>query len=232
MKHTRAFLAAFLICILACTTVSAQDNAELPPQPTYSPEQALALLREGNQRFIKGNSVYPNQTSHQRKVTAIQGQKPFATVIACSDSRVVPALIFDRGLGDLFVIRNLGNVAGSDTLASVEYSMLALDTPLLVVLGNTDNTIIKAAAEGTKVNGHMMQLLGKLKPAVKMAKTIYPDIKGEELVNKAVETNVRQVMRDILGQCPQILEKVRAGKAQVMGAVYDMDKGKIIWLGP
>ncbi|WP_319777745.1 carbonic anhydrase [Maridesulfovibrio sp.] len=195
-------------------------------------DQALGLLMEGNLRFVKGSSVYPNQTSHQRKVLALQGQNPFVTLVTASDSRVDPVLIFDRGLGDLFTIRLAGNVAGSDTLASVEYSMLALETPLLVVMGHTRSTLIKAAIDKVELKGHMLQLLGKLEPAIKMTRVLYPSLKGGELVDKVAETNVRQVMRDILSQCPPVLEKVRSGKARLMGAVYDTDSGAVHWLGP
>lgn len=232
MKHKTLLFAFLLILVFACSSAPAQENSSLPKQPVYSPEQALALLHEGNQRFVKGNSVYPNQTSHQRIITTIQGQKPFATIISSSDSRVVPALIFDRGIGDLYVVRILGSVAGTDTLASIEYSMTSLKTPLLVVLGNTHSAIIKAAIEGKSIKGHLAQLIGKLEPAIKMTRTLYPQIKGKELLAKTVETNVRQVLHDILGQCPQILKKMRTGEIQVLGAVYDVDTGKVNWIGP
>lgn len=166
-------------------------------------DQALVLLNEGNLRFVKGTSVYPNQTSHQRKVLAIQGQHPFATIVTASDSRVDPILIFDRGLGDIFTVRSAGNVAGSDTLASVEYSMLDLETPLLVVMGHTKSPLIKAAVDKIKMKGHLMQLLGKLEPSIKMTRILYPSLDGSSLIDKVAETNVRQVMRDILGNAQQ-----------------------------
>jgi len=181
---------------------------------------------------VKGSSVYPNQTSYQRKVLALKGERPFATVVTGSDSRVDPVLIFDRGLGDLYTVRSAGNVAGTDTLASVEYSMIALETPLLVVMGHTRSSIIKAAVDKVTVKGYLLQLVGKLDPAIKMTRLMYPSLKGKELVDKVAETNVRQVLRDILGHCPGVLEKVRSGKVQVMGAVYDTDTGVVNWLGP
>ncbi|NDV22118.1 carbonic anhydrase [Desulfovibrio sp. JC022] len=227
------FITAFLLNF-PCTNALADNGTSAPglDQQQRGADQALVLLMEGNLRFVKGTSVYPNQTSHQRKVLALRGQNPFATVVTASDSRVDPVLIFDRGLGDLFTVRLAGNVAGSDTLASVEYSMLALETPLLVVMGHTRSTLIKAAIDKVELRGHLVQLMGKLEPAVKMTRVLYPSLKGGELVDKVAETNVRQVMREILGQCPAILEKVRSGKAQLMGAVYDTDTGVVRWLGP
>ncbi|TIH17982.1 carbonic anhydrase [Marinifilum sp. JC120] len=227
------FIIAFLLNS-QCADALANNGtfASGSDQQQRGADQSLVLLMEGNLRFVKGSSVYPNQTSHQRKILALRGQNPFATVVAASDSRVDPVLIFDRGLGDLFTVRLAGNVAGSDTLASVEYSMLALETPLLVVMGHTRSTLIKAAIDKVELKGHLVQLMGKLEPAIKMTRVLYPSLKGGELADKVAETNVRQVMRDILGQCPAILEKVRSGKAQVMGAVYDTDTGVVRWLGP
>lgn len=226
----------FTLTLLLLTTYGAahasNKQSTLLKQPEYSPEQALALLHEGNQRFIKSSSVYPNQTLHQRKLTSIQGEKPFATVVTDSDSRIIPAVIFDRGIGDLYVVRNIGNVAGTDSLASIEYSMLNLKTPLLIVLGNTKSSIIEAAIHGKKLKGHMAQLEGKLVPAINMTRKIYPQAKGKALVKKVAETNIRQVMRDILGQCPEILNKFRSGEIRVLGAVYDIDSGAVKWLGP
>ncbi len=222
-----------LILILSVAVISsAQNGSAVPDQPLLDADQAFVLLKEGNLRFVKGSSVYPNQTSYQRKVLALKGERPFATVVTGSDSRVDPVLIFDRGLGDLYTVRSAGNVAGTDTLASVEYSMIALETPLLVVMGHTRSSIIKAAVDKVTVKGYLLQLVGKLDPAIKMTKLMYPSLKGKELVDKVAETNVRQVLRDILGHCPGVLEKVRSGKVQVMGAVYDTDTGVVNWLGP
>ncbi|NDV28893.1 carbonic anhydrase [Desulfovibrio sp. JC010] len=226
------FTIAFLLNLSGAPCAAFNGTAASGSAKKMGADQALVLLMEGNLRFVKGSSVYPNQTSHQRKVLALQGQNPFATVVTASDSRVDPVLIFDRGLGDLFTVRLAGNVAGTDTLASVEYSMLALETPLLVVMGHTRSTLIRAAIDKVELKGHLVQLLGKLEPSIRMTRVLYPSLKGGELADKVAETNVRQVMREILGQCPAILEKVRSGKAQLMGAVYDTDTGAVRWLGP
>ncbi|ACS81726.1 carbonic anhydrase [Maridesulfovibrio salexigens] len=226
-------ITAFLVNYPCSDTFAENGTSALSAeQQQRGADQSLVLLMEGNLRFVKGSSVYPNQTSHQRKVLALRGQNPFATVVTSSDSRVDPVLIFDRGLGDLFTVRLAGNVAGSDTLASVEYSMLALETPLLVVMGHTRSTLIKAAIDKVELKGHLVQLMGKLEPAIQMTRVLYPSLKGGELADKVAETNVRQVMREILSQCPAVLEKVRSGKAQLMGAVYDTDTGAVRWLGP
>lgn len=231
----RKLFTIFSILILFLSTAvisSAQNGSAVPEQPQLDADQAFVLLKEGNMRFVKGSCVYPNQTSYQRKVLALKGEQPFATVVTGSDSRVDPVLIFDRGLGDIYTVRSAGNVAGTDTLASVEYSMIALETPLLVVMGHTRSSLIKAVVEKMVVKGYLLQLEGKLDPAIKMTKVMYPSLKGNELVDKVAETNVRQVLRDILGHCPGVLEKVRSGKVQVMGAIYNTDTGVVNWLGP
>lgn len=231
LKKIFIFLAAAYMFSFGCVAASAVNGTAMEGMAN-GVDHSLVLLKEGNLRFVKGTSVYPNQTSHQRKILALNGQKPFATIISSSDSRVDPVLIFDRGLGDLFVIRSAGNVAGSDILASVEYSMLILDTPLLVVMGNTGSSLIRSAVDNNKMKGHMAQLIGMLEPAVSMTRLLYPSLEGNELTDKVAETNVRQVLHDILSQCPDILGKVRSGDAKVVGAVYDIDSGTVRWLGP
>lgn len=231
MIKTLPLLTFTILLILICSPASAGNETAV--EELVSPaDNSLLLLREGNLRFVKGTSVYPNQTSHQRKVLAIKGQRPYATIICSSDSRVDPVLIFDRGLGDLYAIRSAGNVVGKESLASVEYSMLALETPLLVVMGNTRSNLIRAAVDKLKMEGHMPGLQQKLEPAVKMTKILYPSLDGEKLIDKVAETNVRQVMREILSQCPAVLEKIRSGNARIMGAIYDTDSGTVRWLGP
>jgi len=176
----KKLLSFFIVAALLATTFAtiSAANSTVDTEQEMGADKSLVLLKEGNLRFVKGSSVYPNQTSHQRKILALQGQKPFATIVTASDSRVDPVLLFDRGLGDIYTVRSAGNVAGSDTLASVEYSMLALETPLLVVMGHTRSTIIKAAVDKIKMKGHLVQLLGKLEPAIKMTKVLYPSLEG------------------------------------------------------
>ncbi len=229
-KQLSLFTVTILILLNCLPAIAGNETAA--KEDIIAADNSLLLLKEGNLRFVKGTSVYPNQTSHQRKVLALKGQQPFATVISSSDSRVDPVLIFDRGLGDLFIIRSAGNVAGNDTLASAEYSMLALETPLLVVMGNTRSNLIRAAVDNIEMKGHMLQLQGKLVSAVKMTKILFPSLDGDRLVDKVAETNVRQVMREILTRCPAILEKIRSGKSRIMGAIYDTDSGAVRWLGP
>jgi carbonic anhydrase len=231
LKKVPLLICTALVFILCCTNSFAEETADAELQSSTA-DRSLQLLKEGNLRFTKGTSVYPNQTSHQRKILAIKGQNPFATVICSSDSRVDPVLLFDRGLGDLFVVRTVGNVSGETALASVEYSMLALKTPLLVVLGNTRSNLVRAAVDNVQMQGNMSKILDKLKQAVKMTKVLFPKLEGDGLLVKVEETNVRQVMREILSRSPAVLQKVRSGDVKVIGAIYDADSGAVRWLGP
>src|SRR6266700_2996350 len=113
--------------------------AESTPDPSARllRDASLMLLSEGNARFVAGQTQHPHQNDERRRSAVAQGQEPFATILACADAREPVELIFDRGVGDLFVVRVAGNVAGDHELGSVEYGVGALNTPLLVVLGHS-----------------------------------------------------------------------------------------------
>jgi carbonic anhydrase len=202
------------------------------PGAGISPDEALKLLKEGNERFVAGKPQHPNQTGERRAMTAGQGQKPFATLLSCSDSRVPVEIIFDRGLGDLFVIRVAGNVAAVDELGAMEYGVDHLNTPLVVVLGHSQCDSVTAVAEGAKVHGHLAALVKPIQPAVAKAKAENPGVSGEALVNAAIKANVWQAIEDIFHKSKNIAGKVKAGKARVLGALYELDTGQVQWLGP
>jgi len=158
--------------------------------PGVSADDALAMLKEGNDRFAAGKSGYPNTAANRRQETASGGQHPFATVLSCSDSRVPVEYIFDRGIGDLFVIRVAGNVADTDEIATAEYGVDHLGTPVLMVLGHTRCGAVTAVATGAQVHGKLPQLVDNIVPAVRKAQTERPDLKGDALVNEAITNNI------------------------------------------
>lgn len=200
--------------------------------PQMDPEQALELLLEGNARFAENSPVQPHTDAARRSEVAEQGQQPFATIITCSDSRVAPELIFDQGIGDLFVIRVAGNVCGPSEIASIEFAVTRLHTPLLVVLGHTDCGAVTAAATGAEVHGHIASLLDRISPAVDKARSRYPDLRGPDLVPHVVELNVWQSIEELFRASPVTVELVRAEELQVFGAVYQLDTGRVEWLEP
>lgn len=188
----------------------------------------LTLLKEGNIRYTDGKSFHPNLEPARRTELAAAGQEPMATILACSDSRDPVELIFDRGVGDVFVVRVAGNVAGLSELATIEYGVTHLGTPLLIVMGHSKCGAVTAAVKGVELHGHLPSLISLIKPAADKAKLNAPE---EETVPRAIELNVWQQVENIFARSALIRESVAAGKVQIIGAVYDIATGKVQWLG-
>lgn len=206
------------------------DSSSSPPSYQRLIREAVcALLKDGNARFVSGNLQHPNLDVERRKSTATEGQQPLATVLACSDSREPVELILDRGLGDLFIVRVAGNVAGPSELASIEYGVGHLGTPLLVVMGHSKCGAVTAVVNGAELHGHLPLLVEHIRPAAEKAKAEAKP--GEDAVAKAIEANVWQSVTDILVQSEEVRTLVKEGKLQVLGALYDLDTGVIAWLG-
>ena len=192
-------------------------------------DASLMLLTEGNARFAAARLQHPHQDAEHRGTTATQGQEPFATVLACSDAREPVELIFDRGLGDLFVIRVAGNVAGESELASVEYGVGHLNTPLLVVLGHTRCDTVTAVLQGAEQSGHFHRLAERIQPAVAKAKAETTD--PEETLTRTIQGNVWQTIEDLIQQSSILRQRINSGQVHVRGAMYDLEHGKVTWLG-
>jgi carbonic anhydrase len=197
-----------------------------------SASEALRLLKEGNSRYVDGKLQHPRQDRARRALTAAQGQHPLATVLTCSDSRVPAEIIFDQGIGDIFVIRVAGNVAATDEIGSIEYAVDHLATPVVVVLGHTQCGAVTAVVDDAKLTPNLANLLEPIKPAVDKAREANPQAAKDALLKAAIAANVHQAMEDMLRLSPVIREKVRDGRVQVVGALYDLDSGQIQWLGP
>jgi carbonic anhydrase len=198
------------------------------PGPTA--DKALAMLKKGNARFVAGAMTHPDQGRARLKALAA-GQQPFATILSCSDSRVPPEVIFDQGLGDLFVVRVAGNVADPVNLGSVEYAAEHLGVPVVVVLGHHKCGAVKATSEaveaGAKVEGNLGAIVGEISPAVEEARKS-PGKEG--LVNDAAHANVKRTAAAMLERSPPLRKLVEEGRIKIVGAVYDLDTGVIEWL--
>ncbi|GAB6110675.1 carbonic anhydrase [Desulfomicrobium salsuginis] len=216
-------LVLILLFLLAPIAALASSDAAHP----VSPEQALQMLSEGNLRFSLGQSTHPNTSFSRRLVTTTDGQAPFATVIACSDSRVPVEILFDQGVGDLFVIKVAGNVADTDEIGSAEYGVDHLGTPVLMVLGHTYCGAVTAVTTGAEVHGSIPKLVDNIVPAVEKAKHEHPGAEQAELINAAIEANVWQSVDDIMTKSHAIAERAAAGKVVVVGAIYDILTGKV-----
>lgn len=195
-----------------------------------SADEVIAILEKGNQRFAAGKPEYPHEGAARRAETSA-GQHPIATVISCSDSRVPPELVFDEGIGDLFVIRVIGNIGSVDETGSAEYGVEHLETPLLVILGHTHCGAVTAAVTHTEVHGSIPPLLAHINPSVRTAKHDHPNLKGDELIAEAVKTNVFHSIQELFNRSRIIRHRIGSGKLKVVGAIYDIQSGKVDWLG-
>lgn len=227
MKKYFGFIA--LVIGLGGTTLPAADSTNADKLIRMLQVSTLTLLKEGNIRYTDGKSFHPNLESTRRAELAAAGQEPMATILACSDSREPVELIFDRGVGDLFVVRVAGNVAGLSELATIEYGVAHLGTPVLIVMGHSKCGAVTAAVKGGELHGHLPSLVSLIKPAADKARGSAPE---DELVPRAIELNVWQQVENIFTKSAVVRESIAAGKVQIVGAVYDITSGKVQWLGP
>lgn len=193
-------------------------------------QDALANLKQGNQRYLQGITKYPRIDPVRRLRTATKGQKPIASILSCADARVPVETAFDKAFGDLFVVRVAGNVCEMAELASIEYGVLYLHTPLVVVLGHSQCGAVQAAITGgDALRGSLPLLMREIRPAVDAVRAKQPKLAGEHLEDAVIEENVRQQMAALL-KSPGIKEAVDSNQVAIVGAVRNLKTGKIQWL--
>lgn len=202
----------------------------LAPQPKPIPADPLGKLQYGNELFAKGTLLSQKVDELTRYQLESEGQHPFAVVVSCSDSRVPPELIFNRGLGELFVVRVAGNIVNTENLASIEYAVEHLKTPLIVVLGHTQCGAVKATVEGKHLEGHLPHLTAHIEPVLRHLRQTHPHLKGDALIERVVEENVRHTIQLILERSAIVRKQHREGKVQFAGGVYHLREGKVEWL--
>jgi carbonic anhydrase len=215
----------------AVTSLTLPRNgfAEAPKAPpkkenVLSPDAALARLMKGNERYVDGVSRR-HDFKHEREALT-RGQNPFAAILSCADSRVAPELAFDTGRGDLFVCRVAGNFINTDVLASFEYAVEILHTPLLMVLGHRScgavDSAIKSIRDGTTLPGHLPALVEAVSPAVK-------DTQGKpgDALDNAIKENVRLNVEKLKAATPIIEMYVSEKKVRVVGGVYNLEDGEV-----
>jgi len=184
-------------------------------------EKALELLIEGNQRFASGKPAYPNQGA-DRRLEGLKGQKPFAVIIGCADSRIPPEILMDQGIGDLFVIRVAGNIVDDAILGSVEYAVAHLGSPLVMVLGHNLCGAVQAAIDGGEAPGHIGALVEAIQPAVDAIKADEAD-----LLDKVTRQNVNNMVDKLKTTGPILNEAFNSGNVSFVGGYYDMETGKL-----
>ncbi|QDT37600.1 carbonic anhydrase [Stratiformator vulcanicus] len=192
-------------------------------------QEALVRLKEGNQRFAEEHSTHPHEERTWR-LSLESGQHPFATILGCADSRVCPELIFDQGLGDLFVIRVAGNVVDPDVAGSIEYAVHHLKTRLIVVLGHEHCGAVTAAFEeldkGMDEPIEVKRLLRSIAPGIE---AIPKSLKHDERVHRGVTANVRHSIEE-LRRIKDLRNAEKTGEVKIVGAVYDLHNGRIRFL--
>jgi len=190
-----------------------------------SPDEALSKLKQGNERFVQGKSIRPHQDLNRIKEVAA-GQAPFATIVGCSDSRVPNEIIFDQGVGDLFIVRTAGQVSTYASWGSIEFAEELLGTKLIVVLGHTQCGAVSAAVKLPEVPGHIVTLINAIKPAVEKAREGHP----ADLLDAAIRENVRMQVEQLKSLEPVLAKRIREGSVKIVGALYHLDSGKVEFL--
>lgn len=193
-------------------------------QDNITPDSALAELKDGNAHHAGHRYKHPHETAARMRQLA-SDQHPHAEVLSCADSRVPPEILFDQGLGDLFVVRVAGNVVSDTELGSLEYGAEHLHVPLLIVLGHQRCGAVTAAVEGGEVPGHISALTELLRPAVEKTRGMPGD-----RVENAVRANVEMVVKQLRTSGPVLEKLVSRGELKVVGAIYSLDTGQVTWL--
>jgi len=191
-------------------------------------EEAQKLLVEGNQRYTSGHLLKQDLGAAKREHLVTKGQKPFAVVVTCSDSRVPAELIFDQGLGDIFVVRVAGNVMDQVTMGSVEYGVEHLHTPLLVVMGHEKCGAVQATVDGGEAPGSIGAIVAKIKPSVEKAKAA--GVTGDALYEAACDENIKATIAEI-EKSPIVEELVHEGHLKIVAAKYQLSTGEVVFIG-
>ncbi len=196
------------------------------PSKTWTVDQSLARLRDGNARFVSGNPDRWDSGENRRREAA-GGQTPYACIVTCSDSRVPPEQIFDAGLGDLFVIRVAGNVTSPEIVASADYAVDHLSCPVIVVMGHSNCGAVSAALAETAYPEPVNSLIEHIRPSVSACEAKGYD--GSSLYDGVIRENARVGAMSLLSGSRAIEEAVTRGRCIVLSAVYDLASGVVHW---
>ncbi|MEI7492410.1 MAG: carbonic anhydrase [Bacteroidota bacterium] len=222
MKTRKIYLPFILVCFLtSCFTgfnlVSGQDG----DVGKIKAAEAKRLLAEGNTRFVSGRTLHPRQDAVRRKELA-NGQHPFAVILGCSDSRISPEILFDQGLGDLFVAREAGNITDEHTIGSIEYAIEHLHVSLVVVLGHEKCGAIAAARDTAVTAGHIKSIMDALGPAVKATR-------GQD-AEATCRANIRNNVVALRTSEPLLKHLADRGELLILGAYYELNTGIVTFL--
>jgi carbonic anhydrase len=193
--------------------------------PNTNPATAWKALKQGNERFVAGQPAHPSQSVDHR-ATLAAGQKPTAVVFGCADSRVAAEIIFDQGLGDMFVVRTAGHVIDSAVLGSIEYAVTVLDVPLIVVLGHDNCGAVQATLtaldEGVIPRGYVRDLVERVTPSILSGRR-----DGLTQVDEFEAHHVRETAAQLLSRSTAILERIPTGDLAIVGVTYHLADGRV-----
>ena len=218
----KLLLSAMLIFSLLITanTCLANHNSE-----NLSAEEALEKLVQGNKRFVELEQKHPDEDKKRRK-EMLKGQHPFVVILSCSDSRVPPELIFDQGLGDIFEIRNAGNVLNDHVIGSIEYAVMHCGVKLIVIMGHQDCGAINATLSGISETKYIQALEDSIQPAVENCKA-----KGLEInSDNVVKAHVMQDIEELMEQDVELVKYMKEHNVKIVPAYYHLDSGKVDFL--
>ena len=196
-----------------------------------TPDAALTRLKEGNQRYVSGTGGRADSSRTRREETAAHGQRPFAAVLGCSDSRVPLEILLDQGVGDIFTVRVAGNVCNQDEIASIEYALAHLGVPLCVVMGHTQCGAVTAVAGGANLEGGLFNLTYNIRHALEKVKYASPGLSGAPLIEATIKENIWRSIEDLFSDSIVARQNVKQGALSVVGACYDIASGAVEWLG-
>ena len=217
-KIVPSVIALFLA--LNCGISLANSNIE-----NISSEDALKKLKKGNERFVKFNSKHPDESKARRK-EMLKGQHPFVVILSCSDSRVPLELIFDQGLGDLFEIKNAGNVLDEHVIGSIEYAVMHCGVKLVVIMGHQDCGAIAATLSGISETKYIQSLEDSIQPAIEDCKC-----KGLEInSDNVVKAHVMQDINELMEQDLELVKYMKENNVKIVPAYYHLDTGKVDFL--
>lgn len=195
----------------------------------YTAEEALQRLKDGNERFLRGEARFPT-VRKETLADLAKGQNPFATILGCSDSRVPPELIFDADFGELFIVRVAGNVVSAEVMGSLQYAGAHLHTPLFVVLGHEGCGAVMAALdtmiEGVEHHSRIQILVDSIVPGLE---GVDSQLAADLRMQQAVEQNIRWSIHQLLAT-PEGKSAVEEGRAKIVGAMYEIASGRVRWL--
>ena len=195
-------------------------------------EEALERLKKGNQRFIQGETTHLKMLSHQQRAEMAEHQEPFAIILGCSDSRVPAEMVFDQGLGDLFVIRVAGNIVAPSQVGSVEFAAESFSCPLVVVLGHSHCGAIHSTIDALRspekaTSANLMSIVSRVRPSVEMLMQTELKDDLEKLSKHAVRANVFAAVNQLRHGSAVIESLIAKGKLKVVGAEYSLESGEV-----